>query len=635
MPNKIHRIRCAIVLVALVGAFAALGAKLFYIQVARHEFFLREAHALHERTMTLYPMRGRILDRTGKTLAMSEPTRILCLDPEVIADPAKTKDPDALVARLAEIVGKPPEEIARLAFLEGRREVWVQRELSEETLEQIERFRRDRSFFEDVFETASATGTRRKKSTYEYRGVILKERVRRIYPNGTLLAHALGYVRDEAPSDEEREPAVRDDKHPVAGIELAADRWLRGRTGWGVRHVDGQRREVLRGASRGEPATDGLDVVLTIDLNIQSFLEQAIARAAERVHCDGITALVLRPQTGEVLAWANWPTFDPNGLTPETARHTANATVEEIFEPGSTLKPITAVLALDHRTVTLETEFDCEHGRWRTPVGRVLHDAHAYDTLSVFDIIVKSSNIGIAKIAETLGAGRSDGPDEELAKERLSAGLRAFGFGRRTGVSLPLESPGLLRPLSQWSGYSMTSLPMGHEIGVTPLQLALAYGVVANGGNLMEPRIISRLTDRDGVVNAFPPKVVRRVVSERAAREIARAMQAVVAEGGTAPRADIAGFSQAGKTGTSHKVINGRYSPKFFDSTFVGFAPVAEPAVVILVTMRGTVKPNHYAGTVAAPVFAEIGRSVLQYLEVPPDEILPSEVGDDAHARAE
>jgi cell division protein FtsI/penicillin-binding protein 2 len=628
MPNRIHRARCIIVLAVLLGTFVALGAKLFSIQVARHDFFVREALALHERTMTLYPARGRILDRNGKTLAMSEPTKIVCLVPPTVADPDKTKDPDALVARLADILGKPPEQIAAYALDESKALKYVQREVPEDVLERLEQLRSDRSFFEDVFDPDPPNRAR----TYEYPGILLKDRVRRVYPNGTLTAHVLGYVRHETEADKEIEPAVRDDKYPVAGIELTADHWLKGSTGWSVRRMDRRRREVLPDTAQGEAAIDGFDVVLTVDLNIQCLVEQAVAQAAERVACDTITVLVLRPQTGEILAWANWPTFDPNELTPETHTHSANAAIEEFFEPGSTLKPFSAVLALHYGTVTLDTEFDCERGRWRTPVGRVLHDAHPYETLSVFDIIKKSSNIGIAKVAATLGGPGEGLGDEQLAKERLDAGLRSFGFGRRTGLPLPLESPGLLRPLRDWSGYSMTSLPMGHEIGVTPLQLALAYGAIANGGTLMEPRIVARLLDQDGnIAKTFPPKAVARAVSAQAARSITQAMQAVAGEGGTAPRADIPGFSQAGKTGTSHKVIDGRYSNTVFDSTFVGFAPVGEPAVVILVTMRGTRKPNHYAGTVAAPVFAEIGRDVLQYLEVPPDEVAPR---DDAHADA-
>ncbi len=626
MPNRLHRIRCAVVVVMLIGAFLALGAKLFHIQIVRHDFFVKEALALHERNITLYPARGRILDRRGKCLALSEPTKIICLVPGIIADPAKTKDPDALVARLAAILGKSPAEVAQCAFDEASELKYLQREASEEALEQIEALRADRAFFEDITKVGSASST----PPYEYGGIYLKDRVRRTYPNSELAAHVLGYVRHETSQDEEIEPAVRDDKYPVTGIELEADRWLHGRNGSRIKRMDCRRREVLLKADRGQPAVDGSDVVLTIDLNIQSFVEEAVARAADRVACDSITALVLRPQTGEILAWANRPTFDPNRLTNDTRHCTTNPGLEEKFEPGSTLKPCTAALALHYRTVTLESEFYCEHGCWRTPVGRVLHDAHAYDTLSVFDIIEKSSNIGIAKVAATLGVGPDGRPNEALAKERLYAGLRAFGFGQATGVRLPHESRGTLYPPSQWSGYSMTSLPMGHEIAVTPLQLALAYCAIANGGNLVEPRLIARLVDQNGaVVEEFPPKVVHRAISEQAARDIAIAMQAVVSREGTAPRADIPRFSQAGKTGTSHKVIDGRYSDTFFDSTFVGFAPVREPEVVILVTMRGVVKPNHYAGTVVAPVFAEIGTHVLEYLEVPPDE-----VKNEAHARA-
>jgi cell division protein FtsI/penicillin-binding protein 2 len=626
MPNKSIRRRCLVVLVALVVAFVALGARLFHVQVFQHDFFLQRALALHERDLTLYPARGRILDCNGKVLAMSEPTKIISVNPEVITNPRKTKDPDALVARLAEIIAAPTAEIARKAFAEGTRNKWILRDAPDVILDQIRELQQDRVFFEDVPPGDPSTA-----DDYSYSGIVLQDRVRRVYPNGTLLAHVLGTVRDEKPEEQELGYAVRDDAHPVAGTELAADDWLTGRPGWRVKNVDQRWREVLADAERGEPATDGLDAVLTIDLNVQAFVEQEIARAVQTVACDSVTVIVLRPQTGEILALANWPTFDPNRLTEQTRRYTANPAIEEVFEPGSTLKPVTAVLALEYGTVTLDTEFYCEHGAWRTPVGRVLHDAHAYDTLNVFNIIAKSSNIGISKVAATLGTGPDGRCDEALAKRRLEAGLRAFGFGRRTGVPLPIESPGLLRPLSDWSGYSMTSLPMGHEIGVTPLQLALAYGAIANGGNLMEPRLLACLKDKAGhVVRTFPPKVVRRVVSERATREVSRALQGVVTNQGTARRADIPGFTQAGKTGTSQKVVGRSYSDTHFDSTFIGFAPVAQPELVIMVTMRGTVKPHHYAGTVAAPVFAAIGREVLEYLEVPPDE-LDAETDADSH----
>jgi cell division protein FtsI (penicillin-binding protein 3) len=620
MPNDIHKSRCVTVLALLIVAFVGLGAKLFYIQVTKHDFFVREALAQHERRITLFPSRGRVLDRDGKTLAMSEPTRVVCLNPEVIADPKKTKDPDAFVARSAQIMGRPQDEIARLAYQTGKREVWVQRKVPEAILEQIEALQHDRAFFEDV-----PPGKASAESPYSYQGIVLKDRMRRVYPNGTMLAHVLGYVRDERPDDEEHEPAVRDDKYPLAGIELSANNWLKGENGSTVRQIDGSRREILRGTPQDQPPRNGLDVVLTIDLNIQCFVEEAVARAAAAVKCDGITALVLRPQTGEILAWANAPGFDPNGLTAAMQPFTTNVAIERMFEPGSTLKPFTAAIALEHGTVTLETELDCEHGAWRTPAGRVLHDAHSYDMLSVFDVIEKSSNIGIAKVAASLG-GPGDTPDMELAKRRLYDGLRAFGFGQKTSIELPGEIAGLFRPLRDWSGYSMTSLPMGQEIGVTPLQLALAYCAIANGGTLMEPRLVARTVDENGnVVEAFPPRAVRRVISEDVARQVTAAMKAVVTEEGTGRRADIPGYTQAGKTGTAEKIINGRYSDTIFDSSFVGFAPAGNPQIVIVVTLYGTVKPNHYGGTVAAPVFAEIGTNVLQYMEVAPDDVAAAE----------
>jgi len=622
MPNRVHKVRCAIVLVFLLTAFLGLGAKLFYIQVTQHDFFLREALAQHERRLTLFPSRGRILDRNGKTLAMSEPTYVVCLNPEVIAAPEKTKDPDAFVTRLAEIMGRPRDEIARLAYQTSKREVWVQRKVPEDVLNQIEALRRDRSFFEIV-----PPGEPDADSPYCYQGVVPKDRMRRVYPNGTILAHVLGYVRDEKPDDEEIEPVVRDDKYPLAGIEKSADEWLRGKNGWRVKQVDSSHREILRGEPQDKQPQNGLDVVLTIDLNIQCFVEEAVARAAAAVKCDGITALVIRPQTGEVLAWANWPGFDPNGLTPGTQPFTTNVAVEAMFEPGSTLKPFTAAIALEHGAVTLETQFDCEHGVWRAPGGHLLHDAHAYGVLSVFDIIEKSSNIGITKVALTLG-GTGTQPDLELAKERLYDGLRAFGFGGRTGIKLPGEIAGLLRPVRNWSGYSISSLPWGQEIGVTPLQLALAYCAIANGGTLMEPRLVARTVDGNGnVVEIFPPAAVGRAISENVARQITATMKAVVTEEGTGHRADIPGYTQAGKTSTAQKFIEGRYSETIFDSSFAGFAPADDPQIVIVVTLYRTVKPNHFGGTVAAPVFAEIGTNVLRYMEVAPDDAADPQAG--------
>ncbi|MBN1917154.1 MAG: penicillin-binding protein 2 [Verrucomicrobia bacterium] len=628
MPNSIHKIRCAIVLGFLITAFVGLGAKLFYIQVSKHDFFVREALAQHEKRLTIFPSRGRILDCNGKTLAMSEPTYLVCLDPEVIADPRKTKDPDAFVTRLAEIMERPQTEIARLAYQTGKREVWVQRKVPDHVLEQIEALRRDRAFFEDVLPGVAGTDDR-----YSYQGVVLKDRMRRVYPNGTMLAHVLGYVRDELPDDKEHEPVVRDDKYPLAGIELSANSWLKGQNGSRVRQVDGRRREILRGAPADRPPVNGLDVVLTIDLNIQCFVEQAVARAAEAVTCSGITALVLRPQTGEILAWANSPGFDPNGLTPEMQAHTTNVGIEAYFEPGSTLKPFTAAIALQHRAVTLDTEFDCEHGFWRAPSGHRLHDSHSYDILSVFEIIEKSSNIGIAKVAMSLG-GPAESPDMELAKRRLHDGLRAFGFGQRTGIRLPGEIVGRFSPVRDWSGYSITSLPMGQEIGVTPLQLALAYAAIANGGTRMEPRLVARTMDADdNIVEDFPPRAVGRVIGENVARDITAAMKAVVGEEGTGRRADIPGYTEAGKTGTAQKFLNGEYSKTVFFSSFAGFAPADNPQIVIVVALYDTVKPQHFGGTVAAPVFAEIGTNVLQYMEVAPDDVTGPEAGS-PHAGA-
>ncbi len=354
---------------------------------------------------------------------------------------------------------------------------------------------------------------------------------------------------------------------------------------------------------------NGYDVQLTLDGYIQHIVERELDRAMEKLNAKAAIALVIRPSTGEILALANRPTFDPNQYGKATSEQLRNRAISLVAEPGSTFKVVSIAAALNESIVSLEDTFDCERGHfWYA--GRVLHDAHPHGTLTVREIIKVSSNIGAAKIALKMG------------EVPLYHYVRAFGFGQRLGIDLAGEELGLAHPLKAWTKLSVTRIPMGHEIAVTPLQMASAVACIANGGILMQPMIVKQVTDENGrPVAVFSPKPIRRVLNPRAAALMVQALQTVVEEGGTGSMAAIEGYKVAGKTGTAHKIEGGVYVNKYY-STFVGFFPADRPEVCIQVSFdepRGT----YYGGSAAGPVFRAIGEQVARYLDIVPTETAP------------
>ncbi|PZR76173.1 MAG: penicillin-binding protein 2, partial [Chthoniobacterales bacterium] len=355
---------------------------------------------------------------------------------------------------------------------------------------------------------------------------------------------------------------------------------------------------------------DGYQVHLTIDLNLQNIVEQEIDAAVREYRPEKATIILMRPQTGEILAMANRPNFDLNQRNTARPEQMKNRAIIDMMEPGSTFKIVTAAAALNERKVRPDTTIFCENGLWNFG-GRPLHDHKPYGELSVQDILIKSSNIGAAKLALSLG------------DQKFYEYIRRFGFGERTGVELPGEISGVIRPPQSWSKISITRIPMGHEVGVTPLQMTMAMATIANGGKLVTPRIVKSVTTADGkTISEFSPQILRQVISPETSREVATALRGVVSDRGTAAAAAVPGFNIAGKTGTAQKVDpHGGYEHGKEVVSFSGFLPADHPEFVAFVVLDDakTSKPElNYGGQVAGPIFSRIAEKAARYLDLEP-----------------
>jgi cell division protein FtsI/penicillin-binding protein 2 len=417
----------------------------------------------------------------------------------------------------------------------------------------------------------------------------LDEPVRQ-YPGQTLAAHVLGYVASsEVEGDHGRSYALEG----LGGIESTFDRMLNGQPGWRSRTEDVVPRP-------------GLNVVLTLDAGVQAIVEEELAKVMAKFKPRSVCGLVVRPRTGEILALANLPTFDPNQPgTNVAAFH--NHVTSDAFEPGSTFKIVTIGTALNDGKITLDEQVFCENGYWAEYGLRDSH--HGYGMLTFELVLAKSSNIGTAKAGLRLGV------------TRLYNTVTNFGFGLFTGIPLPGESRGRIAHPRSWDGKTVTRVPIGQSIMATPLQIAMAMAAVANGGELMQPLIVARVEDdQHHVIRQATPTVLRRVVSEAAARDLVQALKSVASEEGTGKAAQLDYYTAGGKTGTAQQVVNGVYNPSTFYSSFVGFFPADKPELCILVGVdRPDVHIAYYGATVAAPAFKAIAERAGNYLRIPPD----------------
>ena len=550
----------------MVAAFlclwmVAVGARLTYLQTAGHEWLARRARAQQTGAAELQPVRGLILDRRGRELARS-----VGVD-SFFAVPAEVEDVDAAAARLAPALRLDAAEIAgriRQAKEARRSFVWLARKVSEEQARAV-----------------AALGLK---------GVHSRQERQRRYPNGALAAHALGFVGL--------------DEKGLAGVEQVYDAALSGEAGRLT--VERDARRVAFESGR-EEAEDGRTVVLTIDQTVQHMTETALNAAMERSRAKSGAAIVLDPRTGEILALANAPAFDPNAANGASDDLRRNDALQNIYEPGSTFKVVAFSGALEEGLTTPDERIDCLGGGINV-AGRFIRDHTPYGTLTATEALAKSSNVAAIKLGMRLG------------NQGLYDYMRRFGFGARTGVELPGETKGILRPVSGWHGSSIGSLSIGQEIGVTPVQVAAAFAAIANDGVRVAPHLVREIQDAEGRVVERAAPESHRVVSAETARAVRGMLEAVTVKG-TAKRARPDGYTAAGKTGTAQKIDpkTRAYSKTKHVASFVGFAPVENPSVVIIVVIDEPVGTYH-GGDTAAPVFREIADQVLPYLDVTPDD---------------
>lgn len=575
-----HRIRILFIAFLLLAGMAALGYRLYTLQVVRHEELSQAVNRLHERRVRLPAIRGTILDCHGNILAHSVIVHTVIADPQTIrkADAQQDKNRsqsrhDEWVRILNEQLALPRNEVKQKLSRSGHY-VILKHKVSEETTLRLQAILKQRRL----------------------RGVIFEDDQVRVYPNGSLMSHVLGFVNSE--------------QRGMSGVELVMQNDLQGQDGWRRIECDSRGMEIMVYRSEDFSSRQGYTVVLTLDQVIQNIVEQELDRALQKYQPDSATMIVTRPSTGEVLALVNYPTFDPNKIG-EQIEALRNRAIADQYEPGSIFKIVTVATALDYRIVGLRDIIWCENGRFFYG-GRYLNDSEPYGNLTVTEVLEHSSNIGAAKIALLLG------------NDRMYRTMRNFGFGERAfgnqrGEYWPEESRGTVHPLQNWSKVSITRVAMGHEIAATPLQIIMAMSALANGGNLMYPQIVKRVIDQNGnTIREFFPHVRCRVVDQRAAQEVTEALKQVVSKEGTAAKAAIPGFVVAGKTGTSQKLVNNQYSHNQYIASFCGYFPADNPEVCIYAMLDNPKSQVKYGGAVAAPIFHDVAVRVASYLDLKP-----------------
>ncbi len=539
----------------------AVFARLGFLQLIEHGDYLARAHRQQQRTIEITPKRGAIYDRNMRPLAMSTEVE------SAFAIPTELGENKALAAHLLSGVLNVPSDVLETKFNSGATFVWVSRKLPPEKSDAVK--------------------------ALNLKGVYTMKENERFYPKRDMAAHILGYVDL--------------DEKGQGGIEHQLDKQIGGKGEKILVMADAKQRWFDGGQAHRD---EGANVVLTIDEKIQYVAERELQAGIARTHAIAGTVIIQNPNTGEILALANWPKFNPNSPGEVKPEARMNRAVSAIYEPGSTFKLITLAAALDQNLTRPGEVLDCENGSVLL-AGHRIHDHKRFGMLAVSDILAQSSDVGSIKIALRLGA------------PKFYEYIRAFGFGQQTGIELPWESKGMLGKLNTWSGISIGAISMGQEIGVTPIQLVTAVSAIANGGYLHKPYIIAEVRKGDQLLlssDAQQPEP-RQVLRPETSATIRRLMEGVIlSPHGTGKPARLDGWTAAGKTGTAQKIDpnTGRYSHSQYIASFTGFAPISNPAVTILVSLDSPVG-EHEGGQVAAPIFKRVAELVLPYLDVPRD----------------
>ena len=543
---------------------ALIVVRLWDLQIRQAPRLAEKAQQQQEDVIEIAARRGRIYDRNGVELARSTPVD------SIGVFPTKVGDPELAAALLAEVLRENPNTLNKK--LKKKHFQWVRR--------------------------LSEPGEAERIRELPLAGLHFEKESKRYYPKGTVAAHILG--------------AVGVDHTGLAGLEQTFEAKLRGVPGQRSVQVDALQHRYASQVIQ-EPVP-GYDLVLTIDQRIQVTAEKELARAIEETQAEAGTIVVMDPVKGDILGMANWPTFDPNDREPSKTEleHRKNYALSHMIEPGSTFKVVTVAAGLEEKLTTPEEMIDCERGGIYV-LSRWIRDHKPFALLSVADVLARSSNVGTIKLGL------------RLSPERLHRYARAFGFGQPTGLPLPGETAGLLRPWERWHPAAIGSVAIGQEVGVSALQMARAVSVIANGGSLVTPRIIEAIASPQGGPKETDVRDSSRVLNPETAAIMRALMERVVREG-TGRRARTPGYRVAGKTGTAQKVDpeTGRYSTKDYVASFVGFAPVNAPSILVVIVLDSPVG-KYYGGQVAAPVFPRIATEVLRFRDVPPELPLEQE----------
>jgi cell division protein FtsI (penicillin-binding protein 3) len=553
--------RRIVVVAALLAVWVTtIEARLVYLQVFKRADLAARAERQQERTQASPAKRGDILDRRGRVLATSVDADTIYAVPTEIDDPPGAAR--QLCDALADCDARERQSLAdrlsqRKAFAYVRRQVAPDQAL--------------------------------RVADLNLDGIGFTKESKRFYPNKELAAHLLGWVGI--------------DNKGLGGVESTYDAQIRGKAGTILIHTDARRHAFAR-AER--PPTAGSSIELTIDEYLQHIAERELHRGVVENVAPGGSAIIMNPHTGEILALANEPTFNPNAYRDFDDAERRNRGIQDLYEPGSTFKVVTASAAIEEKVLAVDTLIDTNPGRLRIGSRLITDDAGRNNGVLTFsNVIVKSSNIGAVKIGFRVGT------------DRMSRFVGLFGFGRQVSPDFPAENPGIVWRPEKWTDTALASVSMGYQVAVTPLQMVAAVSSVANGGLYVEPRVV-RAVYRDGRRYQLAPKTLRRTVSADTAATLTTIMETVVTSG-TAKRAQIPGYTIAGKTGTAQKLINGRYSHSDHNASFVGFIPSRSPELAIVVVIDSAKGPNgDHGGTVAAPIFRNIAESALHYLGIPP-----------------
>src|SRR5688572_26482685 len=550
-----------------------IQARLLYLQVHRHDDLQARAESQSARTMDVSAKRGDILDRHGRVLAYSVDSDSVYGVPSEIENP---RDAATRLCRALSDCSAKEQDAVEARLRQKRAFVYVRRRVTQLQARRI--------------------------AELELEGIGFVKEDRRFYPKKQLAAQILGFVGT--------------DNKGLAGIEAAYDSQISGALGKLLYQTDARGRAFSR---LERPPTAGATVELTIDEYLQHVAERELRAAVADNRAAGGTVLIMAPNTGEILALANEPTFNPNTFSTALPEHRRNRAVQDIYEPGSTFKVVTASAAIEEGVIGVDELIDVSGGKIRFG-SRVIDDTHDYGTLSFTDVMVKSSNVGAIKVGLRLGP------------ERLGLYVRRFGFGRALSPDFPGETPGIVWDPRKLDNSALASMSMGYQIGVTPLQMVAAISSVANGGDLIQPRVVRALI-RDGKRVNVKRTVLGRTISKDTAVTLTGIMEQIV-ERGTATYAQVEGYTIAGKTGTASKLVNGRYSNTDYYASFVGFLPSRNPVATIIVVIDSPHARGYYGGPIAGPAFQRIAEATFRHLGVPPSLNAPPPVLVARHSEA-